>query len=226
MSKAEEQVQKMQSYYSRRAADYDASMGYDQPDVVVQLFPIIERLRQLVAGKKVLEIACGPGFWTQQIYTSTRWILATDYNQSTLDQAALKQLPADQVQLQQADAYDLSGMPTDFDVVLAIDWFAHVPQSKIPGFLDGLHRHLRGRGSVIFCDQLPGPKSWTGHCDAEGNHLQERSLKDASTYTVIKHFFSDQEIKSIFANFTSHVGIERWPHLHRLLIHYCLPPKP
>ena len=54
MSKAIELVQEMQSYYRCRAADYDASMGYDQPEVVTQLSPVVDHLRQLVAGKKVL----------------------------------------------------------------------------------------------------------------------------------------------------------------------------
>lgn len=222
MSKGVEQIQEMQSYYSRRAAGYDASMGYDQQEVVAQLSTIVARLRQLVAGKKVLEIACGPCFWTQQIYDCTQFVLATDYNQSTLKQAALKELPTDKVQLQQVDAYNLGDIPSDFDIVLAIDWFAHIPKSRIPSFLEGIHQHLHEQGLVIFGDQLPGPHSWTGQFDAEGNHLQKRALKDGSTYSVIKHFFSEQEIESIFAEFTSQIAIEWWPHLRRLLIHYDL----
>lgn len=100
---------------------------------------VIEHLRQLVAGKRVLEIACGPCFWTEQIYDCTHSVLATDYNQSTLDQAALKQLPLNKVQLQQANTYELSDLPDDFDVVLAVDWLAHVPMSRMQKFLRGLH---------------------------------------------------------------------------------------
>lgn len=197
-------------------------MDYDQPEVVAQLACVIERIRQLVAGKKALEIACGPCFWTQHIYDCTRSVLATDYNQSTLDQAALKQLPTDQVQLQQANAYHLSDIPTDFDAAMAIDWLAHVPKSKMLSFLEGLHQHLHEQGWVIFCDQLPGLHSQTGKFDAEGNHLQERTLEGSSSYTVIKHFFSDQDMEAIFAHFTTRLAIERFPQVRRLLIHYPL----
>lgn len=225
MSNTSELIQEMQVYYSRRAADYDASMGYDQPEIVAQLSGVINRLRQLVAGKKVLEIACGPCFWTQHIYDCTHSILATDYNQSTLDQAALKRLPTDKVQLRQADAYHLVGIPSGFDVVLAIDWFAHVPQSNIPSFLEGLHQHLHGQGLVIFCDQLPGSHSWTGKFDADGNHLQERTLENDASYTVIKHFFSEQDIEAIFTEYTAHVSIEKFTSVRRVLIHYHFNPN-
>lgn len=222
MSNASELIQEMQTYYHHRAADYDVSMGYDQPEVVAQLADVIEHLRQLVTGKRVLEIACGPCFWTEQIYDCTHSVLATDYNQSTLEQAALKQLPAHKVQLQQANAYQLSDLPHDFDVVLAIDWLAHVPMSRMRDFLHDLHLHMKGQ--VVFCDQLPGSKSWTGKFDSEGNHLQSRHLKNDASYTVIKHFFSDTEIANIFSDFLVNVEIDRYPDVQRIVLSYSLNP--
>ncbi|WP_299405658.1 hypothetical protein [Acaryochloris sp. IP29b_bin.148] len=67
MSKIFDLIQEMQVYYRHRAAEYDASMGYEQPERVAQLSGVIDRLRRLVAGKKVLEIACGPCFWTPRL---------------------------------------------------------------------------------------------------------------------------------------------------------------
>lgn len=220
MSNASKLIQEMQTYYHHRAAEYDVSMGYDQPEVVAQLADVIERLRQLVSGKRVLEIACGPGFWTEQIYDCTHSVLATDYNPSTLDQAALKQLPPDKVQYQQADAYQLANLPCDFEAVLAVDWLAHVPMSRMRDFLCGLHQHVHDQ--VVFCDQLPGAQSWTGQYDAEGNHLQSRYLKDDATYTVIKHFFSDADISAIFSEFQVNVAIDRYPDARRMVLSYAL----
>lgn len=45
MSNASERIQEMQTYYHHRAAEYDASMGYDQPEVFAQLADVIEHLR-------------------------------------------------------------------------------------------------------------------------------------------------------------------------------------
>lgn len=41
MSNASDLIQVMQTYYHHRAADYDVSIGYDQPEVVAQLADVI-----------------------------------------------------------------------------------------------------------------------------------------------------------------------------------------
>lgn len=111
-----------------------------------------------------------------------RAITATDYNESTLAQARLKGLDPRRVTLRTADAYDLSSLSGTFDGALAVDWFAHVPKSRVATFLAGLHQRLMPGARVVFCDQLPNPESFTGVYDAEGNHLQERVLPDGSRY--------------------------------------------
>jgi hypothetical protein len=58
--------------------------------------------------------------------------------------------------------------------------------------------------------------------DAEGNHLQERTLADGSRYRVVKHFFSDDEIRATFAPYSSHVEIRRFVDQRRVLVSYSL----
>jgi ubiquinone/menaquinone biosynthesis C-methylase UbiE len=76
----------MQTYYGRRASIYDSSMGYDDDAKVQSLLPIIERLRETMRGRHILEIACGPGYWTQFASETAASVVATDHNQSTLDE--------------------------------------------------------------------------------------------------------------------------------------------
>jgi SAM-dependent methyltransferase len=213
-------VEEMQTYYARRAPVYDASMGYDDPAKVALLGRVIESLRRQLAGRTVLELACGPGFWTQFVSEVATAITATDYNESTLAQARLKGLGPDKVSWRVADAYDLSSVTGTFDGGFAGDWFAHVPRSRVTGFLDGLHQRLRPGARVVFCDQLPGAESLTGMHDAEGNHLQERKLADGSRYRVIKHFWSDAELHEIFDRHTNALRIERYPECRRIVVAY------
>lgn len=135
-------IHEMQNYYGLRAGEYDSSMGYDDPEVMERHQPVISELRKIAVNRKVLEIACGPCFWTQQIADLANRITATDFNQSTLEEARKKDLPWDRVSLKQADAYALDSITGDFDMVLAVDWFAHVPKSRIPDFLSGVIRRL------------------------------------------------------------------------------------
>src|ERR1043166_8041549 len=103
-------IAEMQLYYARRAEVYDASMGYDNPDVVRSLQPVIDALCDEMRGRTVLEISCGPGFWTQRAAEAARFIVASDYNESTLARARDKPIDGNRVTFVRADAYDLSSI--------------------------------------------------------------------------------------------------------------------
>jgi ubiquinone/menaquinone biosynthesis C-methylase UbiE len=215
-------VAEMQVYYARRAAQYDSSMGYDQPSVIRALEPVAEALRDEMRGRAVLEIACGPGFWTERVAGAAREIVASDYNESVLALARERRIDSTHVMFVRADAYDLSPIAGTYDGAFAVDFFAHVPASRISGFLDGLHRRLLPGTRVAFCDQTPWPASVTGLRDAEGNHLQERTLEDGSRYRVIKHFFSDAELRATFASYCTRLDIRRFTEQRRIIVSYSL----
>ncbi|KAF0218445.1 MAG: hypothetical protein FD174_2906 [Geobacteraceae bacterium] len=217
-----ELVEEMQTYYGKRAPVYDNSMGYDDHGTVKSLEPVIKRIRGLLDGRKILEIACGPCFWTQRVSEVAESILATDFNDSTLDQARRKNLDWDKVALQCADAYDLSRVQGVFDAALAVDWFAHVPRSRFHEFLRGLHGRLQAGSIVVLCDQSPGVESLSGMYDQEGNHLQTRDLPDGSKCRVIKNFLSELEFKELFARYSSHVEIASYPECRRIVVSYTL----
>ncbi len=208
----------MQTYYGRRASVYDSSMGYDDDAKVRSLMPIIECVRETMRGRHVLEIACGPGFWTQFASETAASVVATDYNQSTLDEAKNKSLPFDRVSLLQADAYSLDLIPGVFDAILSVDWLAHVPLSKIESFLSGALVRVRSGSPLMFIDQLPGEHSVSGVFDTDGNHIQERTLPDGSTFRVIKHFFRDDQIAALFSTFDGDLSIQRFPECRRLIV--------
>ena len=215
-------IEEMQEYYKRRAEVYDSSMGYDDPAAVVRLTPVIELMRELLKGRRVLEIACGPCFWTELMSCSASSIIATDANSSVLEEARKKRLDPEKVALRQADAYDLSGVPGKFDGAMAVDWFAHVPRSRFHPFLKNLHDKLEKGAVVVLCDQLPKETSLTGRYDAEGNHLQERISPDGRSFDVIKHFLSDEEISSVFSRYCDKVEARRFPECRRIVVSYVL----
>jgi len=211
-------IEEMQRYYGQRASVYDSSMGYDDEAKVRVLLPIIERVRSAMRGRQVLEIACGPGFWTQFAAETAVSVTATDYNSLTLDEARKKRLPLDRVSLLQADAYRLDLIPGFFDALLAVDWLAHVPLSRMEGFLAGAIRRVRSGSPIVFIDQLPGEHSVTGVFDDEGNPIQERRLSDGSSFRVIKHFLSDAEIEALFSGLAGELSIQRFPECRRVMV--------
>jgi ubiquinone/menaquinone biosynthesis C-methylase UbiE len=212
-------IQEMQNYYGLRASEYDASMGYDDPAVIERHQSVISELRKIATDRKVLELACGPCFWTQQIADVAASITATDFNESTLEEARKKNLPWDRVSLQQADAYDLESISGDFDMVMAVDWFAHVPKSRIADFLSGVLRRLPAGSPLVLIDQTPISGSRTGETDDEGNHIQERVLASGEKFRVIKHFFSDEEIHGYLEPHAQVFSIQRFPECRRILVY-------
>jgi len=211
----------MQDYYRRRAPIYDASMGYDQPEVLRQHEQVIEYIVARVAKRTVLEIACGPGFWTQFLMRSAAEITATDFNEETLVEARKKNLAAN-VKLQQADAYTLPDFERAFDACFAGDWFCHVPIAKRRDFLDGLHARLRPGAVVIFCDQLPREGSRGDAEGAEGDNVQTRTLADGGSYAVIKNFPGREEFERLLLRYTTEVKVVEFPESRRYVVEYHL----
>jgi ubiquinone/menaquinone biosynthesis C-methylase UbiE len=215
-------VEEMQQYYARRASWYDESMGYTDPAVVQRLSPVLDFLRHQFTGRAILELACGPGFWTRALSEVATSIVASDYNASTIAEARHKALDPRKVSLLVGDAYQPPFADTSFDAVFAGDWLAHVPRSRQAGFFDGLNRVLRPGARVLFCDQLPGPESMTGVYDSDGNHLQERTLRDGSRYRVIKHFPTHEEFLTLFSPYASDIVVESFPDCRRIVAGYTL----
>jgi 2-polyprenyl-3-methyl-5-hydroxy-6-metoxy-1,4-benzoquinol methylase len=215
-------ITEMQAYYERRADVYDASMGYTNPDLVRSLGPIVDALCDELRDRALLEVACGPGFWTRHVAKVAASILATDYNESPLAIARAKRIDPMRATFARADAYDLSSIDGTFTGAFAVDWLAHVPLSRLDAFLDTLHARLAPHARVVFCDQTPQPTSITGVRDGEGNHLQERVLPDGSRYRVIKHFFSDSELRDLFARHTDGISIRRFGEQRRVIVSYTM----
>jgi ubiquinone/menaquinone biosynthesis C-methylase UbiE len=217
-----ELVEEMQDYYALRAGNYDQSMGYHRDEIQQKMMPVACQLADQMSGKAVLEIACGPGFWTSFVSEKATSIVATDYNQSTLEQAEIKNFRSNNVTLKMADAYNLSLLGQQFQGCYAVDWFAHVPRSRISEFVQGLHGVLKPGASVSFCDQLPGRNSLTDLFDDEGNHLQERKLPDDSTFRVIKNYFSHEELHGIFDSCSRDLKMTEFADARRIIVNYIV----
>jgi ubiquinone/menaquinone biosynthesis C-methylase UbiE len=74
-----------EEYYRRWAPEYDEvyTRSARQGDMLV----LRERLTAWFAGKHVLEIAAGTGWWTDVLADTAASVTATDVNQATLDVA-------------------------------------------------------------------------------------------------------------------------------------------
>ncbi|UCD63370.1 MAG: class I SAM-dependent methyltransferase [Candidatus Zixiibacteriota bacterium] len=211
-------------YYDRRAPLHDDYLGYASGPKNEQLVaPLIRIFEDRVSHKKVLEVACGTGIWTRILASRARSVLATDINPSVLDIARVKCCEADTVTFRTADAYRLKGIRGPYETAFAADWWSHIPKSRLPVFLNALHRKLKPGSSVVFVDMLPNRDlhRMFSHYDEEGNLIQRRLLPDGQQFHVVKNFPTRQELFESLAGqaqdieYHEHHALNRWVLIYR-----------
>ncbi|HEX5830096.1 MAG TPA: class I SAM-dependent methyltransferase [Gemmatimonadaceae bacterium] len=182
-------------YYAARAAEYERV--YERPERQRDL----ARLRAIVAEfarrRRVLEVACGTGYWTAVVARTARSVLATDITEEVLAVARAKSLPPERVTFRRANAYDLTAVPGDVDAALAAFWWSHVPREELPRFLHGLHGRLASGARVLLLDNryVEGSSTPIARTDARGNTYQRRVLTDGTAYEVLKNFPTPAEVR-------------------------------
>jgi SAM-dependent methyltransferase len=200
----------MQAYYAARAPEYDAV--YRKPERQADLRAIEQWVPSKFVGARVLEIACGTGYWTQFIAPVAMHVTALDAAPETLD-IARGRVPGSNVEFVVGDAYD---PPRDAgcDAAFCGFWFSHVPRARQREFLAALNAALRPGARVVMLDNryVEGSSTpVTGH-DADGNAYQERRLADGSIHRVLKNFPSESELTAVVAGLGERAAFTTWDH--------------
>jgi len=202
----------MQDYYAARAPEYDRV--YEKPERQADLRAIEAWLPPRFAGKRVLEVACGTGWWTRFIAPVASEVVALDAAPETLAIARARLGDGARVQWIVGDAYDLPRPREPYDAAFAGFWLSHVPVSRRRSFLAGLHAALRDGATVVLLDNryVEGSSTRVAERDAEGNGYQLRRLDDGTTHRVLKNFPDEAELRAMVSGVAAHVDVVTWPH--------------
>ncbi len=179
-------VEGMRGYYARRAATYEKV--YHKPERQADLRAMEAWLPGVFAGRNVLEVACGTGWWTVHGARHAAGWLATDLNPETMAVAQSKDLPAC-VRFATVDAYGWQGLaqaqaashtPAQAELPVVSQglgdappaagagrytgafagcWWSHVPLQRLPRWLASLHAQLAPGSRVVFLDNSFVPAS-------------------------------------------------------------------
>jgi demethylmenaquinone methyltransferase/2-methoxy-6-polyprenyl-1,4-benzoquinol methylase len=186
----------MREYYAARAPIYDAV--YLRPERRADLQYLQRWIPQQLAGRVVLEVACGTGYWTQFIAPAAAQMTAIDAVAEPLAFARLRP-GAERVRFVQADAFALPPWLGSFDAAFAGLWISHAPVERRREFLLGLHARLAPGARVLLidnteiqCRDLPIVER-----DALGNTYQQRVLPDGSSHRVLKNFPTEAELAAM-----------------------------
>lgn len=186
-------------YYRRRAGEYEAI--YAKPERKADLARLREVIPARLAGRRVLEVACGTGYWTVLVSRTAASVVATDAGEEPMRIAQSKEYAGRNARFELADAYALSTALGRFDGALAIFWWSHVPLARIGAFLASLHARLERGARVVLMDNrfIEGSSTPLVERDAEGNTYQRRRLADGSENRVLKNFPAEAELRAVLS---------------------------
>lgn len=181
-------------YYARRAPEYERV--YARPERQRDLAALKARLRAMLRGRRVLELACGTGYWTQVFAPEAAEVTALDLNEEVLAIARAKPYPPGRVQFVRGDCYAPPDSGRRHDALFAGFWWSHVPLSRLDAFLAAAAAAVAPGALLVYADNryVEGSSTPVTRRDGEGNGYQARTLDDGSTHEVLKNFPTEHEL--------------------------------
>ncbi len=189
----------MEEYYRQRVEEFEAVYYRADPARRAEIKLIVQAAKEVLRGRRVLEVACGTGYWTQFVSQTAREIIATDSVEEVLS-VARRKIYHCPVAFHLENAYTLSFEAEIFDGGLANFWFSHIPKHRIDRFIEGFHRILRPQSSVFLADNALVPDVGGKLVSREGddNTYRQRTLRDGSEHVIIKNYYSAEDLIAIF----------------------------
>ena len=187
-------MDKLASYYAQRAAEYERI--YAKPERQADLAALRQRIAKMFSGKKVLELACGTGYWTEVIATGAAQVTAIDVNEEMLEIARLKQVREGIVKFVRANAYEIPDLGRGHDALFGGFWWSHVPLARLDEFLAAAVSSVAPGALIAFLDNryVEGSSNAISRRDERGDSWQLRKLEDGSEHEVLKNFPAEGEL--------------------------------
>jgi demethylmenaquinone methyltransferase/2-methoxy-6-polyprenyl-1,4-benzoquinol methylase len=191
------------AYYRARAPEYHEwheRLGrYDRgPELqrqwLAEVAEVAAALEAFAPAGRVLELACGTGWWTERLLRYAANITAVDaspeviaINRSRLNDARIRYVEADLFAWQPDARYD---------VVFFSFWLSHVPPERFAAFWALVRECLAPGGRVFFIDSL-----YNEAATAVDHHLEgaeaftlTRRLNDGREFRIVKVHYRPEEL--------------------------------
>jgi len=196
----------MEDYYRERAPWYD--LLYRTPEWQTDLARLQNWVTRRTAGRSVLEVAAGTGFWTAAAARRAKAIVATDYNSEPLAIAAKRGLGA-HVTFLVADAYALPRFDDAFDVGMAHLWWSHVDKRREQEFLFHFAGRLRAGAELLLIDQTYSESDSMPafRRDRSGNRYELRSLENGRVFQVMKNYPTPEQLRASMSDLCKEVEV-------------------
>jgi SAM-dependent methyltransferase len=193
-------------YYRARAGEYDEWFlrrgRYDRgPELErewsAEVEEVARELDQFAPAGRVLELACGTGWWTERLARRADRLTCVDASPEVVALNRRRLLDAGLPTPAYVEADLFAWTPSArFDVVFFSFWLSHVPPERFQSFWAAVAGALAPGGRVFFIDSLAEETSTARdhRLPRVGDVVQERRLNDGRTFRVVKLFHDPDEL--------------------------------
>ena len=213
---AESLIEQQKAYYRARAGEYDEWFlrrgRYDHgPEFRAAWDAEVDEVRAALdafrpAGR-VLELACGTGWWTERLVRHADTVTAVDASAEVL---ALNRERVGSGKVRRVQA-DLFAWTPDgaYDVVFFSFWLSHVPPERFDAFWAMVRAALAPGGRVFFVDSLRTELSTARDhvLPAEDDVVSVRKLNDGRKFHIVKIFYDPADLASRLAPLGWRAGV-------------------
>ena len=196
-------------YYRKRAPEYEQAYFRDNPARQKELASLYDVSKRTLAGRNVLDLACGTGFWTRIVSEKAASIVGIDINKSTLLEAKKKTYRC-RAQFIRSDFFDLPFSRDFFDGLMATYVVSHVRRQDLDRLGETVRRVVKSGSPAFICDNNPICEMIPGLIwdDSHINSYKKRRLENGEEYMILKNYYDREELVSIF---------KKWGKVEKLL---------
>jgi demethylmenaquinone methyltransferase/2-methoxy-6-polyprenyl-1,4-benzoquinol methylase len=195
-------------YYDLRAPDYGDSSISDR--AVPGAFPrelMRETLDALAPTGDVLELACGPGLFTEWLVSRASSLTAVDASAAMLARNRMA-VGDDRVTYVEADLFTWRPSRT-YDAVFFGFWLSHVPPPALPPFFALLRDALAPGGRVLFVDEDDRCAERADGHGSDALPTATRRLRDGREFDIVKVFWRPTDLARTLAELGWDADVQR-----------------
>lgn len=193
------------AYYRARAPEYDEwverSGIFDHGPQwrdrwTAEVGEVRAALDRFAPAGRVLELACGTGWWTQALAAHTDDLTCLDASPEAIAIARTKT----DARFVVADIFEWEPDGT-YDVVFFSFWLSHVPAWRLPAFFALVGRALAPGGRVFLIDNHPSPAPTGSHLrrfvqrDTSEDGVVIRTLNDGRSFRAVKLYHQPEQLR-------------------------------
>ena len=186
-------------YYKQRAREYEEVYYKTDPHRQEEQLLLRETIKTFLAGRDVIDFACGTGWWDFILSETAKSITCLDINKEVLELAKTKEYHCP-IKFEVGDAYEPPFSEGSFDGALATFWLSHIQKAKLHKWINALHRVLKPGAHILIADNTNIPDIGGPIINKPGdeNTYKLRTLNNGSQHTVLKNYYSAQELVDVF----------------------------